>query len=52
MEEAFCRTAKQSIYSGVTLKDPFLRGMFGMVSECISQHEAARKSYIDRILAL
>ena len=52
MEKAFCRTAKQSIYLGVTSKDPFLRGMFGMVSECISQHEAARKSYIDRILAL
>ncbi len=33
MEKAFCRTAEQSIYFGVTSKDPFLRGMFGMVSE-------------------
>ena len=33
MEKAFCRTAKQSIYLGVTSKDPFLRGMLGIVSE-------------------
>ena len=33
MEKAFCRTAKQSIYLGVQSKDPFIRGMLGIVSE-------------------
>ena len=33
MEKALSRIDKQSMYSGVTLKDPFLRGMLGLFSE-------------------
>lgn len=33
MEKSFRGIGKQSMSSGVTLKDPFLRGMLGLFSE-------------------